>query len=124
MATVDKLRGELALVNVTGVPVEFAKVEELVRPDVHTGGIGMSETVVELPEIVGCDVPNDVGEVMSDEFHVVEGVSTGRVNDGRMVVERGMEGVVGDVPVPADVDELDKVNGGTRVADTELGAGR
>ncbi|KAF6811946.1 hypothetical protein CSOJ01_05384 [Colletotrichum sojae] len=73
--------------------------------------------------MVGCDVPNDVGEVMSDEFHVVEGVSTGRVSDGRMVVETGLGGVVGDVPVSADVDELDKVKGGTRVADTELGTG-
>lgn len=129
ITTVDGLRDELVLVKVAGIPVEFTSVEELVRPDVHTGGMGMSETVVKLPEMVGCEVPDDVGEVISDEFHVDQGVSTGCVNDGGAVVfesksvERGLEGVVGEVPAPVDADELTTVNGGTRVTDAELGVG-
>ncbi|EQB44901.1 hypothetical protein CGLO_16300 [Colletotrichum gloeosporioides Cg-14] len=83
----------------------------------------MSDMDVKFPEVVDCDTPEDVGEAMADEFQVDHGGSTGCVKVGPVgndVLKRelGKTEVIGAVPV-AVTDELDAVNGGTRVADFE-----
>ncbi|KAF4426411.1 hypothetical protein CFRS1_v009897 [Colletotrichum fructicola] len=101
--------------------VEFEA--RVVVPDVHAGGIGMSDMDVEYPEVVDWDTPEDVGEALADEFQVDHGDSTGCVKVGPagndvLKNELGKTEVPGAVPV-AVTDELDAVNGGTRVADFE-----
>ncbi|KAI8308275.1 hypothetical protein K4K61_002833 [Colletotrichum sp. SAR11_59] len=78
---------------------------------------------VKFPEVVDWDTPEDVGEAMADEFQVDHGDSTGCVKVGPagndvLKSELGKIDVPGAVPV-AVTDELDAVNGGTRVADFE-----
>ncbi|KAF4871450.1 hypothetical protein CGCSCA1_v009338 [Colletotrichum siamense] len=95
----------------------------VVVPDVHAGGIGMSDMDVVLPEVVDWDTPEDVVEAITDEFQVDHGDSTGCVKVGPagndvLKGEFGKTEVTGAVPV-AVTDELDAVNGGTRVADFE-----
>ncbi|KAF4819763.1 hypothetical protein CGCTS75_v011484 [Colletotrichum tropicale] len=103
--------------------VEFEA--RVVVPDVHAGGIGMSDMDVKFPGVVDKDTPEDVGEAMADEFQVDHGDSTGCVKVGPagndvLKSELGKIDVPGAVPVVV-TDELDAVNGGTRVVDFEPG---
>ncbi|KAF4812905.1 hypothetical protein CGCSCA5_v008762 [Colletotrichum siamense] len=109
------------MVDVADRLVEFEA--RVVVPDVHAGGIGMSDMDVKFSEVVDKATPEDVGEAMADEFQVDHGDSTGCVKVGPtgndvLNSELGKIDVPGAVPV-AVTDELDAVNGGTRVADFE-----
>ncbi|KAJ0382819.1 hypothetical protein COL922a_011765 [Colletotrichum nupharicola] len=100
--------------------VEFEA--RVVVPDVHAGGIGMSDMDVRFA-VVDWDAPEDVDDALVDECQVDHGDSTGCVKVGPagndvLKNELGKTEVTGAVPV-AVTDELDAVNGGTRVADFE-----